>query len=63
MVRDRISAGSNGTDSYLSQVKMSKIKKTKPTPNPTSQNRYPKVSHSISVWNSLNQPATGCKVK
>ena len=31
----------NGTDSYLSQVKMSKIKKTKPAPNPTSQNTYP----------------------
>src|SRR5262249_43208942 len=32
---------SNGTNSYLSQVKMSNIKNTKPTPNPTSQNRYP----------------------
>src|SRR6516164_148308 len=26
----------NGTDSYLSQVKMSNSKKTKPTPNPTA---------------------------
>src|SRR5262245_7689124 len=31
----------NGTESYLGQVKMSNIKKTKPTPKPTSQNTYP----------------------
>ena len=32
----------NGTDSYLSQVKMSDLKKTKPrSPSPTGQNTYP----------------------
>jgi len=32
----------NGTDSYLSQVKMSDLKKTKPrSPSPTGQKTYP----------------------